>query len=65
VTSVMTSVDRSLRTAIAAFAFGLLPATGGIAMAGSLGGPLQPGLRRDYGLSGTACGAGSGDGSGC
>ena len=39
--SVMTSVDRSLRTAIAAFAFGLLPATGGIAMAGSLGGPLQ------------------------
>jgi len=23
----------------------------------------RPGLRRDYGLSGTACGAGSGDGS--
>jgi hypothetical protein len=39
--SVMTSVDWSLRTAFAAFAFGLLAATGDSAMAGSLGGPLQ------------------------
>ena len=37
----MTIVDRSLRITFAVFAFGLLPATGGIAMAGSLGGPLQ------------------------
>jgi pimeloyl-ACP methyl ester carboxylesterase len=37
----MTSVDRSLRTAIAVVAFGALVATGGLAMAGSLGGPLQ------------------------
>ena len=37
----MTSVGRSLRTAVAALAFGLLPATGGIAMAASLGGPLE------------------------
>ena len=37
----MTSVDRSLRTAIAVVAFGALLATGGTAMAGSLGGPLE------------------------
>ena len=37
----MTSVDRSLRTAIAVVAFGALVATGEMAMAGSLGGPLE------------------------
>ena len=37
----MTSIERSLRTAITALAFGMLPGSGGIAMAGSLGGPLQ------------------------
>ena len=37
----MISIERSLRTAITALAFGMLPASGGIAMAGSLGGPLQ------------------------
>ena len=37
----MTSVDRSLRTAIAVIAFGALVAIGGMAMAGSLGGPLE------------------------
>jgi hypothetical protein len=37
----MISIERSLRTAITALAFGMLPVSGGIAMAGSLGGPLQ------------------------
>ena len=37
----MISFERSLRTAITALAFGMLPVSGGIAMAGSLGGPLQ------------------------
>src|SRR6185369_3436221 len=35
------SIERSLRTALTAVAFGMLPVSGGIAMAGSLGGPLQ------------------------
>ena len=37
----MISIERSLCTAITALAFGMLPVSGGIAMAGSLGGPLQ------------------------
>ena len=40
-TGIETSIERSLRAAITVLAFGMLPASGGIAMAGSLGGPLQ------------------------
>ena len=50
----MISIERSLCTAITALAFGMLPVSGGIATAGSLGGPLELQDEGSFFVNGTA-----------